>query len=233
MLRQTLRKVKMIIKCTLGEDFIPSLQHRCNTERLGSDYGGWSICPNNVKQDSVIYSFGVGEDISFDIELIERFGVVIHAFDPTPRSIAWVRKQQLPENFVMHEYGIADFDGEVLFNPPENPKHISHTLLDRPSTQNRAIKVPVRKLSSIMSSLGHQEIDILKMDIEGAEYQVIEDIYRSNIRPFQILLEFHHGFPNLGLTKTKEAIARLNEMGYRLFSVSASGKECGFMRISS
>ena len=37
-----------------------------------------------------------------------------------------------------------------------------------------------------MKELGHNKIDILKMDIEGAEYAVINDIERSGIRPEQI-----------------------------------------------
>src|SRR5438309_12554 len=96
--------------------------------------------------------------------------------------------------------------------PPENPEHISHTILNRPSTEEFAITVPVRKLSTIMGELGHNSIDILKMDIEGAEYAVIDNIKQSGIRPKQLLVEFHHRFPNVGVKKTKNAIGKLKEM---------------------
>ena len=37
-------------------------------ETLGTNYGGWSIPINtSLNKDSVIYSGGVGEDISFDL----------------------------------------------------------------------------------------------------------------------------------------------------------------------
>jgi len=49
--------------------------------------------------------------------LIREIGVTIHAFDPTPKSIKWVKAQNFPKSFIMHEYGIADFDGIVTFNP--------------------------------------------------------------------------------------------------------------------
>ena len=39
-------------------------------------------------------------------------------------------------------------------------------------------------------------IDILKMDIEGAEYDVIDDIINSPVPIAQVLIEFHHRFPN-------------------------------------
>jgi len=67
-----------------------------------------------------------------------------------------------------------------------------------------------------MRELGHEYIDILKMDIEGAEYDVIKDIHHLNIRPQQILVEFHHRFPGVGIKRTKEAIEELYSMGYQL-----------------
>ena len=118
------------------------------------------------------------------------------------------------------------------FKPPDNPDHVSYTILNRPSTQQKAITVQVRRLSTIMKELGHQHVDILKMDVEGAEYEVIDDIDASNIRPQQILIEFHHRFPNVGVAKSKRAIARIRGMGYRLFSVSSSGEEYGFMHVA-
>ena len=89
-------------------------------ERFGSESCGWDVIANGLDRDSVVYSFGVGEDASFDLALIERFGLCVYAFDPTPRSILWVKKQRFPKQFRMQEYGISAFDGTALFAPPEN-----------------------------------------------------------------------------------------------------------------
>jgi len=164
--------------------------------------------------------------------MIDKYGLTVHAFDPTPRSIEWVKRQGFSDRFIMHEYGIASFDGNVSFSPPENPDHGSHTILDRPSTKSNAITVPVKKLATIIQELGHAQIDVLKMDIEGAEYEVIQDIYRSKIRPGQILVEFHHRFPGVGIKKTRDAVDSIKSMGYRLFSVSPTQEEYCFIRDS-
>ena len=37
---------------------------------IGTEYGGWYILKNTEIRDGVILSAGVGEDISFDIEMI-------------------------------------------------------------------------------------------------------------------------------------------------------------------
>ena len=74
-----------------------------------------------------------------------------------------------------------------------------------------------------MNELGHRYIDVVKMDIEGSEYDVINDISRSKIRPKQLLIEFHHRFPEVGIRRTKVAISTLRSMGYKIFSVSSHG----------
>ena len=66
----------------------------------GTDYGGWAIEPSIIDKNDIVYSFGVGTDISFDIELIQKHNVLVNAFDPTPRSIAWIKNQKLPNNFI-------------------------------------------------------------------------------------------------------------------------------------
>ena len=223
------RKAKRSLKSLLGMDLSPKIDGYCHKGRFGSQYGGWDVATGYIDKNSIVYSFGVGEDASFDTALIERFNLTIHAFDPTPKSIEWVKNQVLPTKFIFHVFGIAGFDGIVSFNPPENPDHVSHTILSRPETEGRSISVPVKRLATIMKELEHSKIDILKMDVEGAEYEVIMDIEKSDIRPQQILIEFHHRFPNVGIKKTRDAIKSLRKIGYSLFSVSSTVTEFCFI----
>ena len=221
-------QLKLLMKNLMGKVYLPPIELVCQKKGYGSHYGGWEVASGQLSSGSVVYSFGVGQDISFDLALIEEFGLTVHAFDPTPSSIRWVHEQDFPSSFVLHEFGLADFDGEALFSAPLDSTHVSHTVLPRPGVTRQAF--PVRKLSTIMNALGHSQIDLLKMDIEGAEYSVIDDLAGSNIRPTQILIEFHHSHPGVGLEKTKAAVDKIRGvLGYRLFSISASGYEYGFM----
>jgi hypothetical protein len=79
--------------------------------------------------------------------------------------------------------------------------------------------------------LKRQKVDILKMDIEGAEYDVICDLLNCNINVQQILVEFHHRFKDVGVLKTKQAIAELNKNGFKIFDISSLGTEYSFIRI--
>jgi len=232
-MKNKVQRIKKLVKAAIGKELLIKPDIICTKERFGSEYGGWDVITMSINIHSIVYSFGVGEDASFDTALIDKFNLTIHAFDPTPKSIEWVKRRAFSNRFVMHEYGIAAFDGDVSFNPPENPDQVSYTLLDRPSTKAKAIIVPVKRLSTIMKELEHDQIDILKMDVEGAEYDVIQDISKSSIRPRQILVEFHHRFPGVGIKRSKESIAKLRSIGYKLFSVSATNEEFCFICNSS
>lgn len=228
-MRIPVRWARKLIRAILGYRVLDRIQINYPIERIGSDYGGWTICPALVNRESIIYSFGVGEDISFDLGIIDRYDLQVYAFDPTPRSIAWTKTQSLPANLHFIDYGIADFNGTASFFPPEITDHVSHSILRRPHNTGHTIEVPVKRLSTIMQKLGHTRLSILKMDIEGAEYSVIDDMLKSTIRPAQILVEFHHRFESVGIRKTITAIKRLNQEGYRIFSISPNHEEFSFI----
>ena len=101
--------MKKIIKAILPHGIIclyqrlkqryTKLDIHINTTYLGTAYGGFSIAIEKLPKNPIVYSFGVGEDISFDIALIKKFNAVVYAFDPTPKSIEWLKKSPPPRKF--------------------------------------------------------------------------------------------------------------------------------------
>ena len=224
------RKIIFLLKLINGNEVYYPIQIKINKEYMGSDeYGGWYISPKSISRESVVYSFGIGEDISFDIDIIKKYGCNVFAFDPTPKSIEWLKKQILPSQFSYYDYGIAKYDGKMTFYPPENPAHISHSIIPKGAVKN-AISVDVHKFSTIVNELKHTKVDILKMDIEGSEYEVLDGILNSQVPIQQILIEFHHRFSKTYVQKTKTAIEKLNDNGYKIFSISPTREEYSFIK---
>src|SRR5436305_14661221 len=87
LLRSSVQYAKRSLAVVRGQEIWRSAQIRCERLYLGNERARWCVCPTNLSADSVVYSFGIGEDISFDLQLIDRFAVKVHAFDPTPRSL--------------------------------------------------------------------------------------------------------------------------------------------------
>ena len=193
---------------------------------VGSQYGGWSILPDLLSAESTVYSFGLGKDISFDLGVIERFGCQVFGFDPTVHSVNYLETLSLPDQFTFCAYGLSDHDGElVLYEPPSGS--VSHTLVSS-AQNNTKVSIPVKCLSTILKDLRHETLDVLKMDIEGCEYEVIDDLLSLDFRPTQLLVEFHHKVLNMGLAKTKTYFERLVAAGYRPFYISGNGNEFSF-----
>lgn len=62
-------------------------------------YGSWMVCLSGFNRSTtgrgpVIYSFGLGDEINFEEQLLEILPTArIYAFDPTPDSIVHVQKR--------------------------------------------------------------------------------------------------------------------------------------------
>lgn len=225
------RKLKRLLKQVAGREIWYSTQMKANTVR----HGDWCFIPDHLDSDSVVYSLGVGEDIVFDVELIKQFNLSVEAFDPTPSSIEWLKAKVTPENFNFHPFGISNRDGILKLYPLfiKGKKSATMFTLDSncSSTDSGSVEIPVKKLSTIMADLKHQRIDILKMDIEGAEYDVIEDLLQAKLDVRQLLVEFHHRFKSIGKDKSNSIIRKLNDSGYRIFFVSEKGREYSFLKL--
>jgi hypothetical protein len=66
-----------------------------------------------------------------------------------------------------------------------------------------------------MVELGHSRVDLLKLDIEGAEYEVLIDLAKGSIRPLVLCIEFER----LGLRENYRALHALAQCGYRVVCV--------------
>ena len=230
--RTGLRRCRWQVRTWLGRDLKPAIEYRVDCDPCAGVHGGWAVCPTRLSPQSVVYSCGIGRDISWDTYMAQRYGVAIHAFDPTPESLAWLQSVAHPPGFVVHPYGIADRDASVAFCPPVKAHHVDHSIVDRIATRHQAIEVPMKRLSTVMRELGHDHIDLLKMDIEGAEYGVITDIVRDRLDVRQLLVEFHHRFREIPVAATRDALRLLRQAGYRIFAVSDSGQEYGLLRVA-
>ena len=201
---------------------------RSKAKMIGTTYGGWCVLPEMLNDQSLVYSVGLGKDITFDLGIIERFNATVFGFDPTAHSVKYIDSLTLPKNFHFCKYGLAATDGDLqLFAPTQG--NVSHTIVST-QEQQQQISIPVKRLGTIMSELGHSSLDVLKMDIEGCEYEVLDDLLASDIRPPQLLVEFHHKVLKMGLSQTKSYYDRLIDDGYRLFYLSDNGNEFCFCR---
>ena len=198
----------------------------CNClEKVGSEYGGWIVPTNQITADSICYCAGVGEDITFDLELIRRFSCSVFAFDPTPRSKVYVEITAATlSKYHFRNVGIWSSNDVVRFFAPRNSTDVSHSILNLQHT-DQYFDAQCMTLATLMSQLGHDHIDLLKMDIEGAEHEVIQSLVNDKINVNILCVEFNQPMSARTILAT---IRNLKRNGLR--PVSRDGWNYTFVR---
>jgi FkbM family methyltransferase len=195
------------------------LQPREDLVRLGTPYGGYVIPRSLPRAEWTCYSGGLGHDVSFELELIGRYGCTVHGFDPTPRSILYAEEVSEREpRFRVHPVGLFSEDSEQRFFSPRDNDHVSHSITNLQGT-DRYITARCRRIGSMMSELGHDRLDLLKLDVEGAEYAVLDSLVEDGIQPKVLLIDLH---PNPTLEHAVSAAQSLFDRGYAAVYVHRS-----------
>ncbi len=208
------RSRRLIYGCLLRSLVKGTLHH---LEKLGSHTGGWVVPTDLITADWICYCGGVGEDISFDLELIEKFDCNVYAFDPTPRAVAHVQKYASDNlRFNFFDYGLWSENTQMKFYASRNSQLVNHSIVNLQGT-NHFFMASCKRLSRIMQELGHHRIDLLKIDIEGAEYEVLRTVIEDELSCIQVLcVEFDQPMP---VQKTYRMTKEVVSWGYVLVNI--------------
>ena len=219
---------------SIQEDQVAHLKPtiRCTKRWYGSSYGGFYINPDLVKTTSIVYSFGIGKDITFDRKCIARHGCHVYGFDPTPKSIAYIGSVPANDKFHFFEYAVSpDVTKHIEFFLPAHPKGVSGSLEHSSAIdEGNSIRVLAKSFGDIAKELGHNHIDVLKIDIEGSEYELIDSVLQSGILVDQLLIEFHDRYFPDGIEKSKRTVVKLDAAGYGVFGSSMNFEEVSFIK---
>lgn len=190
-------------------------RHNDALVRLGSDYGGWWVPSLVLKPGTTVISAGVGEDTTFDEALLSH-GCTVWALDPTPRACDYVRLRAeagaLNGQFHFYPVGLWHRDETLRFYAPVNPVHVSHSILNVQAT-NSWFEAECWSLAHLLQTVNLRTIDVLKMDIEGAEINVLFGMLASPLRPRVICVELDSPLPEW---RTLQLLRALRASGYRL-----------------
>jgi hypothetical protein len=183
-----------------------------NMVRVGTfgDGGKWVSDPQALNPGAVVYSFGLGEEISFDTEMAGLYGCEVHGFDPAP-SVQKAFSSCPPKQPV----GKGTFWYHALGLGP--------TSLESEKADDLVLegcKCRVKRFIEIAAELGHAHVDILKIDIEGGEMAAMTEILSSGtlakLSVKQLLVEFHL-WDDDHFSAFANIIDQLRRQGYQIF----------------
>jgi FkbM family methyltransferase len=169
--------------------FLPYTNNRYQCRKYGNDGAAWWVPIDILKPGAIVYSGGVGQDITFELALIKQHQVEVFAFDPTPKAITFIKKYANNKRLHFYPWGLWEENKKLRFFSPSNENDVSHSIVNLQKTTT-FFWAECKTIQTILKKLSHTRIDILKIDIEGAEYAVLNNLLQTNILPKVICVEF-------------------------------------------
>jgi FkbM family methyltransferase len=178
-----------------------------------------------LSRESVVVDGGCSHEADFSVWLIRRHGVRAFGVDPTRKHRAALRALE-GENggrFVHLPCAIAATDAFLTFH--ESRVNESGSILDDhvnithdPTT---SYDVEALTLGSLLKRIGVETVEILKLDLEGAEYELFDRMTPEELSPFkQVFVEFHHhAVSHFGEADTRRIVDRIAGFGFKQFSL--------------
>ena len=175
----------------LPKQFKP--KHKYNLLRLGrNNDGGYLVEKNSIFQSSCLVSFGIGYDWSFEKDFFHLRNVPIHCYDHTlkyssikkfsrhnlfcllkPSMWRFEVFKELKKNIFLYKDYKSFFKGDIV--------HFRSAI---------GIGYKRIKLKEIFGRTKHTSI-FLKIDIEGSEYRILDEIIALQHFICGLVIEFH------------------------------------------
>jgi FkbM family methyltransferase len=203
--------------------------------RLGTRYGGWWIDTRLISPDPLLIDCGLGEDISFPKAFSERFGGHIIGVECNPRSLRYCKANPISGMDILPRAMWTSTGQNLTFHLPKRDDRVSGSLVDSHEyvTGGDILSVETIDFPTLLQHAGRDECDILKLDIEGAEYEILASLIEKETLQMarQVLVEFHHGITHHLLEETLDMVERLSACGFSL--VYIEGRNYIFRREQS
>lgn len=173
---------------------------------------------------SVMLDMGLGFDADFSQAMIARFGLTSVGFDPTRKHYPKLKALADASGGRFHVLPIAigTQRGEVTFH--ESKTNVSGSLLSGHLNVRHdpveTYQVQVITLADALTESPTGKVDLVKMDIEGAELDVLDAASDSTLTACpQWIIEFHHDLIAGGrFADTKKRVRRFSDLGFRLYT---------------
>uniref|UniRef100_A0A0B7A6J9 Methyltransferase domain-containing protein n=1 Tax=Arion vulgaris TaxID=1028688 RepID=A0A0B7A6J9_9EUPU len=173
--------------------------------RMGNiNEGGWEVCDDidvRPTPPCIVYSYGINNDWTFDDDISKLYGCHVFSFDPSIQSDTHNRSD------LVHFYKLG-ISGQSYINKQ---------------------KWQLYRHEDLRVLLKHERstIDVIKMDVENAEWSALDDMVTSdqfkNVR--QLFIEFHVFKKNITVLEKLKTLRSLEVAGFQRFYVHKN-KSC-------
>jgi hypothetical protein len=178
----------MVNTIRISKKFKPLSNYKL--ERIGGNKdGGYVVSSDSLKSSNLLISFGLGDEWSFEKEFQKKTKSKVIIYDASINFKFWliyVIKYFYNLKFLQKEF-FFDFLKVFYYYYFVSKKNITHKKIN---ISNCIIKEKTTDLNEIVKENKNNDF-FLKIDIEGDEYQILNDIKNNEKYINGLVIEFH------------------------------------------
>ena len=144
----------------------------------------------DLNEDSVVFDLG-GYQGAWSDAIFERYHCKIHIFEPATIYADLIANRFANNgNIILHRFGLADSNRRCQLAVLGDASSIFHQT-------EQMIEINLVKASHFFEEYQIRAVDLMKINIEGSEYELLEHLLESNLvsRIIDIQVQFHDIFP--------------------------------------
>lgn len=188
---------------------------------------GHTFLSRILRSESVVIDLGANRG-EFAREIDKEYKCRVYLIEANPHLVVLLPSTERIQSF---NYAISDSNRLVRFFISDNLESSSTNSETLNNASGREIRVPGTTLQSFVTAQNIAHIDLLKVDIEGAEKELFESLQPSDLdRISQITVEFHDFTGALTPTAVETIVDKLQSNGFRAIRFSHSNMDWLFYR---
>ena len=160
--------------------------------------GGYCISKLALKETSILYSFGLSDDWSFEKEFREKSGSKVICFDHSVTLVFWFKRliKDLLQFFSLKELNTTTvkrfftfFSYHLFFNNSD-VTHVKKFFGPSNQMTTNLANSQVIDMNTILKQWNNKNC-FMKVDIEGSEYRILDQIIEHQNKLTGLTIEFH------------------------------------------
>ena len=170
---------------------IECLYFKSSKDKKLTKYGNYQLDKSKVTKNPLVYSGGIGKNITFDLSFFKKHKGKLRLFDPTKSSVEYMASLKLNKNIKFYPYALFHKNKKVkLFQDPSQ-RVKSASIINFFSFDKKSFFIAnAYNLPTLKKRFKDRAIDVLKLDIEGVAEDLILGGFKKNIYPAQIVSAF-------------------------------------------
>lgn len=189
--------------------------------------------PHQLSQKPLIIDCGASIGVATVYLATMYSGAHVFAFEPNPESFRYLEQNvsRLRESSVdLFQAALGATTSRADLFMSDSIGSLRASLRSDRTAWTRRISVPVQRLSELLHQLAR--IDLVKMDIEGAEFAVLSELNEAGVlgKPLYYIVEYHN-IVDTGPSALGSFVTLLENVGYRVILTGGAIDPTGYQDV--